>query len=620
MQFTTMTGRFSLLILTLFLLWGCSSTPPKTQRPVVIDTIVAQVDVNALLNQAQISNSPQKEQLLFDAAKQLHLQGEDLWARNILASIEPAALAPETYIQYSLLFSDIAFDDDSYFLAERLLTDSRLDQLWHNISIEDQVTLRQRRANLFLILGEPQASVSERIALQSLVSLYGQPTGLDISNQDALWRSLMTIPIDALQIGYEQSANLELKGWYELALISKDNQSNLELQQAQIKNWQTHRPEHPASLRLPTDLQFLQQLIAERPTRIALLLPQKGNLKKAANAIRDGFMAAHYEASALQTSVPEISFFDTSEYDIAQVYNTAVDSGAQLIIGPLKKSNVAKLSNLEELQVPTLAVNYTETQTLEASDNFFQFGLSAEDEGRQIAQRAWVEGHRQAMILYTNTSWGQRSADAFQNIWQELGGTIVNSQAFEEQKNYSNIIKSALNVSDSEERSSQLRRLLKQNMEFEPRRRQDIDMILLVAKHNEARQIKPTLDFHYASDIPVYASSHIYTGQDNSRRDRDMNGIRFTTLPWFFDEQSKIKKTINKIAEPAPSYERLYALGVDSFYLYPRLRQMQKIPETKLYGMTGSLALNQQNRIEREQIWAKIEQGIATPLPMTVSQ
>ena len=620
MQFTAMTGRFSLLILTLFLLWGCSSTPPKTQRPVVIDTIEAQVDVNSLLNQAHISNSPRKEQLLFDAAKQLHSQGEGMWARNILSSIEPAALSAETYIQYSLLFSDIAFADDSYFLAQRLLTDSRLDQLWQNISIENQVTLRQRRADLFLILGDPLASVSERIALQPLVSLYGQPIGLDISNQDALWRSLMSIPIAELQLGHEQSANLELKGWYELALISKDNQSNLELQQAQIKKWQTFRPEHPASLRLPSDLQFLQQLIAERPTHIAVLLPQKGSLKKVANAIRDGFMAAHYEASALQTSVPQISFFDTSKDDITQIYNTAVNNGAQLVIGPLKKSNVAALGNFEDLKVPVLAVNYIESQPPEAARNFFQFGLSAEDEGRQIAQRAWIEGHRQAMVLYTNTGWGKRSAEAFQKIWQEFGGTIVSSQAFEKQKNYSNIIKSALNVSGSEDRSRQLRTLLNQNMEFEPRRRQDIDMILLVAKHNEARQIKPTLDFHYASGIPVYASSHIFSGQDNSKSDRDMNGIRFTTLPWFFDTQSKIKKTINKIATPASSYQRLYALGVDSFSLYPRLRQMQKIPETKLYGMTGSLALNQQNRIEREQIWAKIQKGIATPLPMTVSQ
>jgi outer membrane PBP1 activator LpoA protein len=620
MQFTTMTGRCSLLILSLFFLWGCQSTPPViSNTPAVVEYLTPQVDANALLERAQTSNSPQKEQLLFEAAQHIYNRNEKSWARNILASINSAALSPSNFIQYSLLFSDIALTDDAYFLAQRILTDERLDKVWQGISIADQVTLRQRRADLFLILGEPHASVSERLALQPLINIYGQTPELDLSNQDALWHSLMSMPTSELHKGLEQSANFELKGWYELALISKDNQSNLELQQAQINNWVRYRPEHPASLRLPSDLQFLQRLISERPTRIALLLPQQGNFKKASDAIRDGFMAAHYQAIAQKTKVPEIAFYDTSAGDIETIYNSAVADGSQLIIGPLKKSNVSKLAALDEIKVPTLAVNYSDTKTLEPTENLYQFGLSTEDEGRQVAQRAWVEGHRQAMILYTDTSWGKRSADAFQTVWLELGGTIVTSQAFSEQQNYSNTIKSALNISDSELRSKNIKNLLNQQMEFEPRRRQDIDMIFLVAKHNEARQIKPTLDFHYASRIPIYASSHIYTGEDDSKKDRDMNGIRFTTLPWFFEKDNTIKTTIAKSVKPAPSYQRLYALGVDTYHLYPRLKQMQKIPATKLYGVTGSLSLNN-NYIEREQVWAKIQQGIATPLPMTVSK
>jgi len=79
-----------------------------------------------------------------------------------------------------------------------------------------------------------------------------------------------------------------------------------------------------------------------------------------------------------------------------------VDEGAELIIGPLGREQVSQLSALEQLPVPTLAVNYSEDS--EPAGNLYQFGLSAEDEARQVAQRAWVEGHRTAMILTTDAS------------------------------------------------------------------------------------------------------------------------------------------------------------------------------------------------------------------------
>ncbi|MEC8429318.1 MAG: penicillin-binding protein activator, partial [Pseudomonadota bacterium] len=167
----------------------------------------------------------------------------------------------------------------------------------------------------------------------------------------------------------------------------------------------------------------------------------------------------------------------------------------------------------------------------------------------------------------------------------------------------------------------QLRAILNQHMEFEPRRRQDVDMIFLISRHDDARQIKPTLDFHYASDLPVYASSHIYAGKNDKKRDRDLNGIRFTTLPWFFEAGNHPEKAlIEQQTKTAPSYQRLYALGVDSYHLYPRLPQLETIQGARLYGATGSLALDNQRRVEREQIWAQMRGGVARQLPQSVGR
>tara|TARA_B100000446_G_scaffold67127_3_gene63708 strand:- start:1627 stop:3498 length:1872 start_codon:yes stop_codon:yes gene_type:complete len=621
MDFIKHVGRFTLASIVAAGLHGCGgSTPIIDDRPTTDIEQAAAVDIDALLNQAQMSRSPQKEQLLLQAAQHLSLQGEQHWARNLLNSIDPTLLDDEQFIAYTLTFSEIALADDAFFLAQRILTNPRLDQQWQTLAVEQQVLLRQRRADLFMVLGEPNASIEERLALQPLIN---DPL-LDIDNQDVLWQALMSMPVAELTYRSQKAANTptlqneDLRGWYSLALISKNNQGNLDKQLFQINQWVARWPQHPASLRLPKDLQLLQQLIEERPAQVAVLLPQQGRLAKAGKAVRDGFVAAYYQALANGSHTPVLKFYDTSEGDIVDVYNRASLDGADLMIGPLDKNKVTTLSQQESLPIPTLAVNYSE-DVAEPATNLFQFGLSAEDEARQIARRAWVEGHRYAMILTTDANWGRRSADAFRQAWENLGGTIITQSEFTGEGDFSNVIKQALHINESQKRAQGVRALFPQPVEFEPRRRQDADMLFMVARPTEARQIKPTLAFHYASKLPVYATSHIYSGTEDRKADRDLNNIRFSTLPWFFDNNNATKQVIQQAANPAPSYQRLYALGVDSFQLYPRLKQLQQSEYTRLYGVTGSLSMNAQRRVEREQIWAKMNNGRAQSLPMVVS-
>src|SRR5690606_28114687 len=117
-------------------------------------------------------------------------------------------------------------------------------------------------------------------------------------------------------------------------------------------------------------------------------------------------------------------------------------------------------------------------------------------------------------ILAPASNWGDRSVSSFGDAWTELGGELIHHYRYTPQEQYSQLIKQALNIAESEQRASGIRRIIGRNIEFEPRRRQDIDVIFLVAHQTQPRQIKPTLAFHYAGNIPVYATSHIYNGED----------------------------------------------------------------------------------------------------------
>ena len=77
-----------------------------------------------------------------------------------------------------------------------------------------------------------------------------------------------------------------------------------------------------------------------------------------------------------------------------------------------------------------------------------------------------------------------------------------------------------------------LRRIIRQPFEFDPRRRQDIDFIFLLANPSQARGIKPTLAFFFAEDLPVYSTSHMNDNSESRIDYLDLAGIRFCDIPW----------------------------------------------------------------------------------------
>lgn len=573
--------------------------------------------VKPLLEKARNSASPERERLILQAAEILVSREDYDWARNLLTELDVGMLEDNAYIKYTDLLTSVYIANGDYFLAQGILTNPRLERQWQRLEPTKEIKLREKRAQVFSLLGDVHQSIKERIQLAPLLT----DKNAEDQNQDGIWRSLMTLKQEELQERSNSEIDSTLRGWYSLASLSKNSQSDLDRQQAGVDAWRAQWPNHPASNNLPSDLKLLRSLIDNQPRQVALLLPLQGRLAKAGEAVRDGFFAAYYHAIDEQLFTPQIRQYDSSD-DVLAAYEQAVADGADLVIGPLEKEKVAELALMPDLPVPLLSLNYSDTQPVTPVKSFYQFGLAAEDEARQVARQAYLEGHRHAMVLIPSQEWSERSAKAFTEEWQKLGGTVVHTGQFVGAGDYSRVIKNSMQIEQSQARALELQRLFGTKMEFEARRRGDVDMIFLIADPAQARQVKPTLAFHYAGDIPVYATSHIYSGVPAPSIDRDLNGIRFNTMPWLFDTVSQEKKAINRNAKSSAIYSRLHALGVDAFRLYPRLPQLAQVPEMRLYGATGALHLLADGRIEREQTWALIRNGIAHPLPtvMTASQ
>src|SRR5690606_13119736 len=316
--------------------------------------------------------------------------------------------------------------------------------------------------------------------------------------------------------------------------------------------------------------------LADRPlTHVALLLPMDGPLAGVARALRDGFLAAHLEAQS-QGSEMQIELFDSTRLtSLDAFYQQAQAAGVQLVVGPLEKNLVRQLSEKDELPITTLALNYSDAGQSNPPQ-LFQFGLAAEDEAREVARRAWADGHRRAIALTPRGEWGARVLEAFRQSWQEAGGTLVAAQALAEPVEMANRIANIRQIrnGDSGNQASQ-----------QPSRRQDVDFLFLAATPQQAQQVKPTLIFQYAGDLPVYATSHLHAANENRSQYLDLEGIRFAETPWLLNPQLPLRQQVErKWPQAGGSLGRLYAMGADAYLLAPRLNQLLALPDAQLEG------------------------------------
>ncbi len=359
-------------------------------------------------------------------------------------------------------------------------------------------------------------------------------------------------------------------------------------------------------------------LTPKHPQKVALLVPLSGPLAESGNAVKNGFLAAYYYALQHGQSDSSISITDTGQTNIEYLYKQAVENGADFIVGPLTKQNVQTIINWRSISIPTLALNTVSNYKKSDIPNLYQFGLSSEDEALQVTTKAWQEHPNRAMIIAPNNDWGQAMAKILQDSWQNFGGTIATTVLYDNNSPFKAQISSALNIDSSQNNANELQRILWTPYKFTPRRRQDINVILLIAPPKEARQIRPLLQFYFAGDIPVYSTSIIYSGIQQPNLDRDLDGIVFCDMPWLLEDDNKLPPILPELRsqilslwpESYKHYIRLYALGIDAYYLMLNLDKLQQNPTTGIAGATGTFYIDNYRHIYRQLDWAQMRNGI----------
>ena len=503
-------------------------------------------------------------------------------------------------IEYLFLSAQTAIADRQSnaalsFLSDERLVNSKMDSV-------QAIEFAKLKSNAYLLNRSFIASAKELMNIDSLLQRNER-----VENHDKIYELLMALPSRSLAVQADKEINGTSRGWLSLAALTKQNENDPLLQLQALNKWKLAWAHHTASKILPRSLEMLSKIVSERPTKVALFLPFQGPLSAAGKAIRDGFIAGQY---AHQDEKTIILNYDTSTESITDLLERAKNEGIQLIIGPLDRDIVTELASME-LKIPVLALNRTSDKSF--NPNLYQFGLSPEDEINQVVEQTLDEGLKESVVIYPDSDWGKRNFAVFENSWGLRGGNIVDSASFSSQRDYSGLIKSLLNIDKSEEREKELRRITGHSFEFTPRRRKDIDFILLLANSSQARGINPTLEHFYAEDIPVYSISHIHEINASWIDTIDLDGIKFCEIPWKLSAFDNVQREIQANWSGAQGgLAAFYALGLDAYRLYPRLRQLKELPHQKLFGTTGRLTIDKSNIIRRELIWATFRDGRPT--------
>ncbi|MEO6064675.1 MAG: penicillin-binding protein activator, partial [Lysobacterales bacterium] len=316
--------------------------------------------------------------------------------------------------------------------------------------------------------------------------------------------------------------------------------------------------------------------------RLALLVPLTGPLASAGRAVRDGFLSAHF-AAAGSVHLDVLDSGLTRESAV-EAYVDAVTRGAQRVIGPLPRDQVAAVFAQPQLPVPLLALNAGEDDEQPPVGSHV-FGLAPEEEGAAIAHRLVERNLRAPLLILNHEDWSQRAAKAL-TAHLELDNARPAAR---------------IELPSGVDFSTVLDGIAAHAF----------DAVVLALRPQQARLLLAQWRERGLPVHPWLATSHIYSGSPNRSLDRDLEGVEFSDAPWLADLSAGLpaRAALKRELSSADAAPRLFALGLDAYRLVPYLDALRAHPDAYLDGANGQLTVDSAGRVRRLPAWLRFVEG-----------
>lgn len=430
-----------------------------------------------------------------------------------------------------------------------------------------------------------------------------------VANQRMIWDGFRNNPPQPGEAAPTTGDGV-VDGWLALAPIAAADQTEAE-QRVALLGWRERYRTHPAGNWLLPDI-FSTGVSGDFPRQIALLLPvnsTNADYRFPAEALRDSFLLSYWADTGHAATTVRI--YDTAANGSASAYQLAQAEGAELVVGPLLRSDVEAILPLAGT-IPTLALNVLPAET-PLPAGFYQFALAPEDEARAAARRAIADGARTAVALVPIDAVSDRPIrilTAFRDEFEAHGGRLLESYRYEPlARDYSPEIIDLFNINESTRRNDALRSALGIPMEFVPRPRKDVDAIFVSADPGPGRTLRAELAAN-GIGVPIYSTADIFR-DPTAGPDNDLNDIVFADMPVVIApnaEAASLRRQIQQFWPERDGQIRFFGMGFDAYNLV-RMLYSGGIQAGALEGMSGSLRLDPHGRVWRDLPTARFSRG-----------
>jgi hypothetical protein len=542
------------------------------------------------------------------AARAWLAAGRALDADRVLALLPPGLTQQQTLEQNLLRI-------------QSALAQGRGDQAWRDISAMPAPTAQAAAARYYetrqlvaIATGHLLDGIRAELSRERVIA----PGDARIARSELL-SQLRAAAERGVSLTPPPGSDATVRGWLEAASVALDNARNPTLGATRLTAFRSRHPSHPALSALAGEPSIG---IDEPATRLepaphlALMLPLTGRTSAPAGQIRDGFLTAYYQ---LPTAArPRVRIYDTAVTSIADTIADATANGAEFIVGPLTREEVIAAADLLTTRPTVLALNFLPADRA-TPEKFFQFALSPEDEARAVARFIGASGRRRGVVLTPEGDWGARVAAAFDEELRAAGGYVLGQASYgsSTRNDFGAAITQVLRTDDSNARQQRIQAAIGQKLEFQPRRRPDIQFIFAPSQPATARLLRPQVRFHLAGagqgDIPTYTLGDAY--EPHPTANQEIEGVLFPDMPWMLHDDGlagEVRRAANAaFGDSAARRGRLFAFGFDAFRIASSLQRGRSIEPR---GLTGTLSLDAEGRVRRELEWVRIKSGVPTPL------
>ncbi|HET6564355.1 MAG TPA: penicillin-binding protein activator, partial [Xanthomonadales bacterium] len=507
---------------------SCATAPPPPQAPVQAAANPQQAFDRGNYAQAAREWQSQAVSAPEDEADTLRISAADAWlladepdrAETLLRWINKDELDPQQRARLELVQAELAYRSGYYLDAAKLLQTAQADL----------PASSKRRFESLQLQVAAALEIESSVDLSQVQQLADRMSEYNPAQALALLKALEPVPSGELAAMLDRPrADPDLDPWLDLALVIRQNLVVADELEPSVNAWKSRHRDHYLAETDALDLWLLYRQGFQGPGKVAVLLPQSGRLHAAAQALRDGMVSAFLD----NPGHSQLLFVDsgTETDSIPGAYFEARDMGADYIIGPLQTEAIEALLQLSDLRTPVLALNDVPAgiaAPIGLAKQINGVSLSQDAEVRAIASAMADMGYARAMVLAPESEWGERVVTVFsEEFLQDQRQIVVSGRFMEYENDHSAVLERLLQLDQSRARKQQLENTLQLQLDYEPVRRDDVDVIFLAANTTQGRLIRPQLRFHNAGDIPVFASARIYSGQPDKTRDQDLNGIIF---------------------------------------------------------------------------------------------